>query len=138
VVHRELPRFQRARTGAFRAWLRGILANRLRAFWRDRQRRPLASGDSDLLRQLEQLEDPGSDLSRRWDEEHDRHVIQQLLRGIEQEFMPATWQAFRRQVLDEARASVVAAELGMSVNAVLIARSRVLRRLRREACGLID
>jgi RNA polymerase sigma factor (sigma-70 family) len=138
VLPRELPRFQRVRQGAFRSWLRGILANRLRGFWRDRRHRPQAAGDSDFAHLLEQMEDPASDLSRRWDEEHDAHVIQQLLSSIEHEFTPATWQAFRRQVLDEARAAVVAAELGISVNAVLIARSRVLRRLRREARDLID
>ena len=32
----------------------------------------------------------------------------------------------------------VAAELGLSVNAVLIAKSRVLKRLRQKAEGLID
>jgi len=52
--------------------------------------------------------------------------------------MPATWRAFRRQVVDECSASSVADELGLTANAVLIAKSRVLRRLREEARGLTD
>jgi RNA polymerase sigma-70 factor (ECF subfamily) len=35
-------------------------------------------------------------------------------------------------------APVVAAELGMTPNAVFIAKSRILSRLRAEAAGLID
>jgi RNA polymerase sigma-70 factor (ECF subfamily) len=41
-------------------------------------------------------------------------------------------------VLDGAPAAAVAAELGLSVNAVLIAKSRVLHRLREEGRGLLE
>jgi RNA polymerase sigma-70 factor (ECF subfamily) len=51
---------------------------------------------------------------------------------------PGTWRAFRRQVVDGAAAAAVATELGISVNAALLAKSRVLRRLRDEAGGLLD
>jgi RNA polymerase sigma-70 factor (ECF subfamily) len=138
LVH-ELPRFHHdRRAGAFRCWLRTIAVNRLRAFWRARQARPVATGDSDVVRQLEQLEDPNSGLSRLWDEEHDRHILNRLLELIEPEFAPATWQAFRRITLNGERAAAVAANLGLSVNAVLLAKSRVLRRLRHEAQGLLE
>ena len=53
-------------------------------------------------------------------------------------FTPGAGQAFRRQVLDGVSASAAAAELGMTVNAVLIAKSRVLQRFRQEAAGLLD
>jgi RNA polymerase sigma-70 factor (ECF subfamily) len=46
--------------------------------------------------------------------------------------------AFRRLVLDELPPDAVAAELGITVNAVLIAKSRVLAKLREEADGLVD
>src|SRR5687768_3666462 len=47
VVLRELPRFEHSRqTGAFRSWLRKILHHRLLDFWRARQARPLATGDT--------------------------------------------------------------------------------------------
>jgi RNA polymerase sigma-70 factor (ECF subfamily) len=139
VVVRELPGFEHnQRAGAFRRWLRTILVHRLRGFWRARQARPLAAGDSDLGQVLEQLEDPESGLSRLWDREHDRHVMGRLLEQIEPTVTPNTWQAFRRVVLEGKDEEAVAAELGLSVNAVFIAKSRVLARLRREARGLID
>jgi RNA polymerase sigma-70 factor (ECF subfamily) len=139
VVVRELPAFQHnQRPGAFRRWLRTILVHRLQGFWRARQGRPLATGDSDLGRMLEQLEDPESALSRQWDQEHDRQVMARLLAQIETQVAPATWQAFRRVVLEGKDEETVADELGLSVNAVFIAKSRVLARLRRDARDLID
>ncbi len=133
VLVRELPHFQHdGRTGAFRAWLRLITVHRLRDFWRARQARPQAAGGSDFARLLDQMEDPASDLSRLWDREHDQHVARGLLAYLEAQFEPSTWTAFRRTVLDGARAAAVAAELGLSVNAVLIAKSRILRRMRQE------
>ena len=65
-------------------------------------------------------------------------VEHRLLELIQPDFEPTTWQAFRRVVLDGARAAVVAAELGLSVNAVFIAKSRVQRRLREEMRGLVE
>jgi RNA polymerase sigma factor (sigma-70 family) len=139
VVVRELPQFQHnRRTGAFRRWLRTILVHRLRDFWRARRARPQPTGGSELPRLLEQLSDPDNDLSRLWDEEHDRYVVRRLLEQIESEVTPSTWQAFRRVVVEGRDEETVAAELGLSVNAVFIAKSRVLSRLRREADGLID
>lgn len=139
VLVRQLPDFQHnQRTGAFRHWLRTIVVRRLRDFWRSRRSRPLATGGSDFLQVLNELEDPASGLSRLWDEEHDRHVVRQALELLRPHFEPATWQAFCRVVHDGQPAATVAAELGISVNAVLLAKSRVLRRLRHEVRGLTD
>ncbi len=87
---------------------------------------------------LDALEDPSSGLSGEWDREHEAHVARQLLATLEGEFSPTTWLAFRRQMVDGASAAAVAAELGTTVNAVLVSKSRVLRRFRQEAAGLLD
>jgi RNA polymerase sigma-70 factor (ECF subfamily) len=133
VIVEKFPAFAHCgRPGAFRTWLRTIGANRLRMFWRSR---PAAGPDPEPL--LRQLEDPHSELSRQWDREHDQHVLRQALELIEPEFKPTTWQAFRRLALDEATPEAVAADLGLTVNAVFIAKSRVMRRLREEIDGLV-
>jgi RNA polymerase sigma-70 factor (ECF subfamily) len=133
VVVEKLPAFEHnGRMGAFRAWLRGISVNRLRMFYRSR---PEAGSDQEQI--LQQLEDPRSDLSRRWDREHDEHVVRQMLQLIEPEFKPGTWRAFCLLVLDGREPEAVATEVGLSVNAVFIAKSRVLRRLREELNGLV-
>jgi RNA polymerase sigma factor (sigma-70 family) len=137
VLVRELPRFQHnQRTGAFRRWLRGIAVNRLRELWRNRGDAAHGGGDSDMARRIDQLEDPHSQVSKLWDLEHDRHVMGRLL--IEAEFPTTWWRAFRRHVREGAPAAEVAAELNVSVNVVLLAKSRILRRMRQEAQGLID
>jgi RNA polymerase sigma-70 factor, ECF subfamily len=139
IVVREVSQFQHnGRAGAFRTWLRTITINCLRQSWRSRSIRPQTTRLPDVDAALDQLEDPASDLSRRWDREHDEFVLHRLLDLIEPEFRPATWQAFRRQVIDGAPAEIVAAELGLTANAVLIAKSRVLSHLRRNAEGLVD
>src|SRR5579871_2260984 len=139
TVAREAAQFEHSgRPGAFRHWLRNILANRLREFWRGRRLRPTATADSDFISFLNQLEDPGSGISRLWDQEHDQHIARRLLAMIEPQFAPSTWQAFRRVVLGGAQPNQVATELGLTVNAVFIAKSRVLQRLRQEAGEFLD
>jgi RNA polymerase sigma-70 factor (ECF subfamily) len=138
-VARELPKFNHSgQTGAFRAWLRRMLLNRVRDFWRSRNYRPAALGGSTWSQQIEQLEDDTSRASREWNLEHDRHVLARLMDEIRPRFEPKTWEAFYRQVFGEERADTVAAELEMPLNSVYVARSRVLSALRREAAGLID
>jgi RNA polymerase sigma-70 factor (ECF subfamily) len=132
VLVRQLPGFEHnGRPGAFRTWLRGITVNLLREHWRGR---PQAGAGS----VLDQLADPAGGLSRLWDEQHDRHVLRVLLEQVRPEFSEARWRAFCRVSLDGVSPAVAAEELGMTVNAVLIAKSRVLARLRKEARGLID
>jgi RNA polymerase sigma-70 factor (ECF subfamily) len=133
AVCRELPHFHYdPARGRFRGWLRQIMVNRLREFWRARKR------DRSFVEPLvEQLQDPGSDLSQRWDREHDQHVLQVLLAQLEPDFEAPTWQAFRRLMAGE-EPKAVAAALGLSVNAVFLARSRILKRLREAAQDLTD
>jgi RNA polymerase sigma-70 factor (ECF subfamily) len=139
VVVRELPSFRHdLRQGAFRRWLKNITINRLRTFWRSRRHHPVATGDSDFEGMLAQLEDPASGLSKQWDDEHDRHVTRRLLELIEPDFEPTTWRAFRLLMLESRSTADVAAELGITPNAVRIAKSRVLSRFRQEVEGLID
>lgn len=138
VLVRELTTFRHdGRQGAFRCWLRGVMVNRLRAFWRDR-RKQAGTLDPKMVESLfDQLEDPASDFGRLWDAQHDQQVVHRLLRLLEPEFAPQTWRAFTLLVLEGQTTSQVAEQLGMTVNAVRLAKSRVLRRLRREAEGLI-
>ncbi len=135
VLAKDLGKFDHnGRTGAFRLWVRMITGHRLRDYWRSRKSEP-RNGVAD---RLAEIEDPNSELGRRWDREHDEYLAQRLMELIEPEFAPTTWRGFRLHVLEGREASEVAEILGLSVNAVLIAKSRVLRRLRQEGRGLID
>jgi RNA polymerase sigma-70 factor (ECF subfamily) len=136
VVFREVPRFDRKREGSFRAWLRQVTVNKVRNYRRKRQRRPVVGLDpADGF--LERLSDPNGDLAREWDRDHDKHVVEKLLAVVQSDFNPKTWEAFRRFGVDGEPAGQVAGELGLSENAVILSKSRVLKRLREEAGDLL-
>lgn len=138
-VVKHLPTFQHSgQRGAFRSWLRTIVCSRTVDYWRATGPGTQGEGGSGAVAALQLIEDPHSDLNRQWDEEHDGYVLDCLLDLVEEEFEPATMQAFRRLALDGAAGAAVASELGMSMAAVYGAKSRVLRRIRQEAEGLID
>ena len=139
VVVRRFPEFQRQpRTGAFRAWLRTITVNCLRDHWRRSNKQATAIGGSDFGEIVNQLADPQSGISKVWDREHDEHVTRYLLDRIRPDFSPQTWRAFERFAIDGLSADQVATELGMTANAVFIAKSRVMAALRDRGRGLID
>jgi RNA polymerase sigma-70 factor (ECF subfamily) len=135
VVSRKLPAFvHNGQPGAFRAWLRSILVHELRSFLRGRQRQTGAV----LSDCIDQLEDPGSELSRQWDQEHDQELVRRLLGIVRSDFQAQTWEVFRLLVLEDRPAAEVARLCGMEVNAVYVAKSRVLARLRQELAGLVE
>ena len=136
VVFRAVPRFDRQREGSFRAWLRQVTVNKIRNYRRKRHRRPAVGLDpADGF--LERLSDATGDLAREWDRDHDKHVVQKLLAVVQPDFSPTTWAAFQRFGVDGVPVGRVAEELGLSENAVILAKSRVLKRLREEAGDLL-
>jgi RNA polymerase sigma-70 factor, ECF subfamily len=136
IIVRELPRFERRREGSFRAWLRSVTANRARTYIKKRARRPVVGLDqTDGF--LNQMVDPNSELARELDREHDEHVVQRLLSAVQADFQPTTWEAFQRFALNGVPAARVAEEMGLTENAVLQAKSRILKRLRQEAGDLL-
>jgi RNA polymerase sigma-70 factor (ECF subfamily) len=138
VLMKQVANFRHnGRKGAFRAWLRGVTVNRLRELGRQQKYAPLAGG-SELALRLEQLADDHSQLSQRWDREHDQHVVNQLLNRISGDFEATTWQAFRAFVLEGRTAAEVSAALGISQGAVWTAKSHVLKRLRQVSGDLLD
>ena len=134
VVVKKLPQFQHSKnSGAFRRWLRTIAFNCAQINFRARSK-----DTRDPNQTLDELPDPAADLDQQWEREHDEYVTRRLLDLLRPEFTDTTWRAFLRQVIDEVAPAQAAAELGISVNAALIAKSRVLRRLRQESKGLLD
>jgi RNA polymerase sigma-70 factor, ECF subfamily len=139
AVVRGLPSFSHSgRRGAFRCWLRTIAYNYSCDYWKSPARRTVASAGDAAQSALALLEDPDSPLNRYWDDEHDSYVLRCLFEAVELEFEPATVRAFQLVALDGVSAAQAADELGISLTAVYIAKSRVLRRLRELAEGLLD
>ncbi len=139
VLMRDLPTFERQRKGSFRSWLRTVTVNQLRTAARRSRRQPRPAGaQPDVLQQIEDLADPVSLASVKWDEEHDLAVMRRVFELIRPKFEASTWLAFERHGLKGEPANQVAASLGISANAVMLAKSRVLSRARKEAKGFIS
>lgn len=139
VLVRRIGDFQHnGRLGAFRVWLRTVTRHCVSDFYATRRNRPLATGSSSVQEALGELARVDSPLSQLWDREHDLWVVRRLVEMLRGEFEPRTWLAFEGVALQGRPAAEVAAELGLTTNAVVIAKSRVLRRLNEEAEGLID
>jgi RNA polymerase sigma-70 factor (ECF subfamily) len=84
---------------------------------------------------LAQVVDPAEEF---WEADYRRHLMARALELAQREFQPTTWEAFHAVVIAGRDPDEVAAELGLSVNAVYVARSRVIRRLRQELAGVLD
>lgn len=138
TVSRDMPTFRYdPGRGSFRGWLRVVVTNQLRGFWRKRRQLAKTFGE-DWQNRLDELEDPASATSRRWDNDHDSQLIARAIMILKTDFETATWTAFWKVVVDGEKAAKVARQLGISENAVRLAKVRVLRRLRQELVGLVD
>ncbi len=124
------------RNGAFRNWLRMIAVNRMRRHWRSKKKSVQQTADSDSV--LDQLEDPNSSLTRKWDEEHDRYVLNRILQMVKNDFEDKVLETFCRLTVQGQTASQVASDLGITKANVYKYKFRVMQRLLLEAKGLID
>lgn len=126
----KLPAFRYDEGKSFRAWLKTVLLNRWRQ-WRKKAARVAVGADG-----LEDLAATADlDLA---EAEYRRLLARRALALMQADFEPATWKACLGLVVQDRPAADVAAELGLTVNAVYLAKSRVLRRLRQELQGLLD
>jgi RNA polymerase sigma-70 factor (ECF subfamily) len=115
--------------GAFRNWLFTIVRRKLWQ-WRVRQaHRPRGSGDPAIQHLLEHCADAEEGESV-WEAEWQRRVFAWACEQVRPLVSATTWQAFWRTAVDGQSGKAVAAELGLSLAAVYLARGRVFARLK--------
>jgi RNA polymerase sigma factor (sigma-70 family) len=113
--------------GRFQNWLYAVVRTRLSNFLQARRARPdQGRGDTIALEEIERA-DPAEVW---WEQEYQRQVFARAVERVRPAVEPHTWEAFQRTALADLPARQVAGDLGMSVAAVYMARSRVLARLR--------
>jgi RNA polymerase sigma-70 factor (ECF subfamily) len=113
--------------GSFRGWLFTLVRRKLSNFRRDRKHRPC--GDSAARQLLEQYAVP-SELEAAWEAEWEQRLFAWACAQARRTVTDTTWQAFWRTAIDGHNGKRVAAELGLTVAAVYLARSRVVARLK--------
>jgi RNA polymerase sigma-70 factor (ECF subfamily) len=126
----KLPQFEYDHGQSFRGWLRTIVVNRCRDWFRRRASQPVGGA-------TEVLDEKNADATEWLAESEYRTLLAgRALELMRNEFEEATWRCCFECVVNDRPAADVARELGLSVNAVYVAKSRVLRRLRQELDGM--
>ena len=130
AVDGALPRFRRDRPGdSFRGWLRTITRNKVLDFWQRTQVGGI--GGSSAMGRLNDLADPNAEMIVEAEDEQEVGILhRRAIQLMRSEFEDRTWQAFWRATIDEEPVEQVAQQLGMSPNAVYLAKSRIRKRLK--------
>ncbi|MCE5268687.1 MAG: sigma-70 family RNA polymerase sigma factor [Planctomycetaceae bacterium] len=143
-------RFRRDRPGdSFGAWLRTVTRNEANDFFRHRHDQPNAQGGTTAYRQILNVPESIPDSSRASGNAEegkaansrltpDNGFARRLLDAVRADFEVRTWDTACRVLVDRESPANVAAAMGMSLAAVYQAKSRVLRRLRREMEGFAE
>lgn len=114
--------------GTFRGWLLTILRNNLRSLVAKTKRQPVGSGDTDTYRLLQAL--PDREELDVWEEEYRTRMFHWAAKKTQPLFQTSTWSAFWKTTVENQSVASVASDLGITVGAVYIARSRVLSKIR--------
>ena len=137
AVHLKIGGFSRDQPGAtFRGWLWTVTRNKVRDHFRSLADSEQAAGGNSNHQQLAQLgelfpeQEPDDAVS-------DEDIVIRAVELLKAEFETKTWDAFWRAVVQKEPVAEIAEEMGMSTWAVYQAKSRVLRRARKELADLI-
>jgi RNA polymerase sigma factor (sigma-70 family) len=127
-----------AQRGRFRTWLWRVTHNALADWGRRRTVRARAErewieqewagqGDGDVHQPAD-----GARSDDAWDDIYRRRILEVVTERVRATTQPVTWACFEGRILDGRPAAEIAAESGVSVNAVYVNASRVLARVREE------
>lgn len=130
--------FRRAADTSFRGWLYGITRRQLANYWRRQKKHRVGQGGSDAQKWFAELADAGDDESVVERRDGRLAVLRRALDLLRPEVEERTWQAFWRVVVEGQAPTDVAADLGLTANAVYLLKARLLRRLRAEFEELLE
>ncbi len=129
-VARSIDKFDADHPGAtFRGWLYRVTRNSVVDFFRDQNRKPTVSAGTDVFANV-QHPDAGSE---EFYMEFQRQIFLTVSREVAARVNATTWKAFWETEMEKRSPEEVAVELGITVGALYVARSRVLARLKKAA-----
>jgi RNA polymerase sigma factor (sigma-70 family) len=119
--------------GRFRDWLGAVVRNKIARFLENKGRGVRGMQVDEPMENLDAGEPDGE-----WVAEFHAHLLGAALGRIRDRFEPWTWSAFEGVWLQNRASSEVARDLALSIEAVYLAKSRVLKRLREELIILAE
>lgn len=132
-VFRNIGRYRKQPGKRFRGWLWTITRNKSWE-WLRRNSGPAREG----IGTAPEVADRRNDLDDWIEANYREYLVDRALRLMKSDFELTTWQACWDHVVEGRDPADIARDLGITINAVYLAKSRVLRRLRLELDGLID
>ena len=129
ILIQTMPEFTYNKNKSFRAWLWTVTRRRYLNTIKKDSRQPFATDKT-----AEWVDESPKD--QFVEAEYHKYLVNRATKVMQAEFQPTTWRAFWESEVEGKSAAEVAAELGITPNAVYIAKSRVLSRLRQELAGL--
>ena len=137
AVSRSIDRWDPAKErGSFRGWLRRVARNLVINWLKQRDRRVVATGGSQLQAMLDLLPAADEPKGAEFDRELRRALFHRAAEQVQSEVHPSTWQAFWETGVLGTSAADAAKKLGMAPGAVRVAKCRVLARLRETVTAL--
>jgi RNA polymerase sigma-70 factor (ECF subfamily) len=132
-----IPRFDyNPERSSFRNWLFTVVRSKLNNFITAQARQPRLAGETTIQQFTEGK--PDQALEESWQHEYQANLVRWAAGQIQGEFNAQTWDAFWRTAIQGESAEAVAGELGLTLNALYIARSRVTSRLKQMIQGIED
>lgn len=120
---------------SFRAYLKTLARYAWCDFLEAKKRPGAGSGDTEVLRALQELA-AGDDLIRRLDDQFDQELLAAARERVQKRVEPTTWEAFVLTAVDGLSGAEAAARLGVKVATVFKAKSRAQQLLQDEVARL--
>lgn len=114
--------------GTFKGWLFTILRNAIANHFRKASRRPVTTAETQVFINLEA--DPGEGERLDWERDYQKHLLAWAMEKVKEEFSERIWGIFEASAIHGRDHAELATELGISKNAIAVARHRVTKRLR--------
>ena len=122
--------------GRFRDWLGTVTRNKIARSREVAGRGTRGIGGDGSVAILDGVDTPGDDAE--WTSAFHARILEVALGRVRPGFEPVTWSAFSGVWADGLPAPEVARALGLAIDSVYAAKSRVLKRLREEVLALAD
>jgi RNA polymerase sigma-70 factor (ECF subfamily) len=127
-LHRAMPGFELNRVkGRFRTWLWQVACNAA-ADWARRQKSRAGAEDGWRERFTEPA--PEAEPDEEWITAYRKRVMAFAIERVREQSQPKSWTCFEQHVLQGRPSAEIAAELGLTPNAVNVNASRMLARVR--------
>ncbi len=130
---RKLPQFAYDSHKTFRGWLHTVARNK----WHDYCRAGKACVATGLDGAAVADSDGADPAAQFWEHEYRELLLRRAVQLMQTDF-PDTWEACYQVIVVGRPVPAVAAERGMTANALHQAKFRMLKRLRQELAGLLD